>query len=63
MARCMQEPSRTRDIFTECESEGGRAWHDNLPSRIQEERQGRDGYISVASRIQGISIFEEEEIS
>ena len=34
MARCMQEPSRTRDIFAECESEGRRAWHDNLPSRI-----------------------------
>ena len=63
MARCMQDPARTRDIFGGCDSELGRAWHDNLPSRIQEENQGRDGYTSVASRTLGITAFEEEEIS
>ena len=37
MARCMQDPTRTRDLFDGYASEKGRMWHDNLPSRIQKE--------------------------
>ena len=37
MARCMQDPSRTKDIMQEVDSKTGRRWTDNILSRVQEK--------------------------